>query len=85
MLEWLKNQTGWAHGPATQDGETLIHAGARQIYERLDLASPKNALRERGFRFGPGNPAYGVFDVRDPALPESRLVFEVTAAVPGWR
>ncbi|KCZ54098.1 hypothetical protein HY29_03225 [Hyphomonas beringensis] len=87
MLNWLKNQahTKWADVPASQDGETLIHASAQEIYEKLDFSSPGNALRERGFKFGPGNPAYRIYELTDPDIPESRLIFEVIEAQPGKR
>lgn len=87
MLNWLKNQTlqNWASSPIVNDGETVIDATAAQIYEKLDLASPGNALRGRGFTFGPGNPAYDIFEATDPSQPDVTLVFEVTEARPRKR
>jgi hypothetical protein len=80
MLNWLKNQTlqNWASAPIVNDGETVIDAPAAEIFERLNLASPKNALRQRGFVFGAGNPAYDIFEADDPDHPGVTLVFEVT-------
>lgn len=87
MLNWLKNQTlqNWASAPIVNDGETIIDAPAAQIFEKLDLASPRNALRERGFVFGAGNPAYDIFEATDPDQPGATLVFEVTESRPRKR
>ncbi len=87
MLSWLKHpgHTDWADEAVVHDGETLIEASAEDIFARLDFASRHNALRERGFAFGAGNPAYNIFEVTDPSHPDARLVVEVTESVPGKR
>lgn len=87
MLGWLKHpgHNDWANEAVVHDGETLIEATAEDIFARLDFASPKNALRERGFVFGQGNPAYNIFEATDPANPDVTLVFEVTESEPGKR
>ena len=87
MLNWLKNQTleNWANAPIVNDGETVIDAPAAEIFERLDLASPSNALRQCGFTFGAGNPAYDIFEASDPDQPDVTLVFEVTESRPRKR
>ena len=87
MLNWIKNHTqkNWPAASIENDGETVIAASAADIFERLDLASPRNALRERGFVFGPGNPAYNIFEATDPAQPEIVQIFEVTEYLPRKR
>jgi hypothetical protein len=87
MLNWLKNRTfqDWANAPIVNDGETIIDASAAAIFDKLDLASPRNALRERGFAFGDGNPAYDIFEASAPDLPDTPLVFEVTESRPNKR
>lgn len=87
MLNWLKRTThsDWAVAPVPHDGETLIDASAHDIFEHLDLASPRNALRARGFVFGPGNPSYNIYELTDPRIPDLTHIMEVTESIPGER
>ena len=67
--------------PMRAENETVIHATPEAIYEKLDLASPKNALRQRGFAMKPGT-AEDSFIVTDPRLPDDSLVFDVISQTP---
>ena len=67
--------------PLSTDNETVIHATPEAIFAALDLASPRNALRQRGFTIE-ANRSQTRFTLTDPRMPEETLILEVISRSP---
>ncbi|MGH1422763.1 MAG: hypothetical protein ACRBEQ_13195 [Hyphomonas sp.] len=83
MLNFLTNRRA-NRDPLTITANLEVEADLDRVFDLLDFNAPRNALRERGFKFvqAPGQEDQHEFHAEDPAIEDLKFDFCVDTYLP---